>query len=156
MSDAISYSDVLTQEVLKSGFSVYLKGRGSSMYPFVRTGDLLLIEPRKPTELKIGDIIFYRRTVDLYVAHRLVRKKDSQTLVTKGDNLDYYDVPISLSQVLGIVVSIQRNGRYLKMDSIFNKFLNICWGRLSPFSKWLRIVLKPTWRLHKRIFRTTY
>jgi len=122
------------------------------MYPFVRTGDVLLIEPKKQTELRIGDILFSRRTDDLYVAHRLIKKLDSATLITKGDNLDYYDVPVPIDQVLGKVVSIERNGHIISLDSWVNKIISRCWGILSPMSRWLRPLLRLAWKLFRKFF----
>lgn len=144
------YSDILTQEVLAQGFCIRVKGRGFSMYPFVRTGDTLLIEPKTPAELNIGDIIFYRRSTGLYVAHRLIKKNDSATLITKGDNLHYYDEPVPAEQVLGRVVSVERDGHYQSLDSWLNKAVSRFWTMLSPISWRLRPILKLGWKLCRR------
>lgn len=148
------YTDIMTQEVLAQGFCLRVKGRGFSMYPFVRTGDTLLIEPKSPAELDIGDIIFYRRHKGIYVAHRLIKKNGSATLITKGDNLRYYDEPVPVKKVLGRVISIERDGRYLRLDSKLNKFVNRFWASLSPMSWWLRPKFKPWWRLYQRFSPT--
>ena len=144
------YSDIMTQEVLAQGFYLRVKGRGSSMYPFVRTGDMLLIEPKTPDELNIGDIIFYRRPTGIYVAHRLIKKNGSATLITKGDNLCYYDEPVSAKEVLGRVISVEREGCCVRLDSRLNKVVSRLWASLSPMSLWLRPILSPGWRLYRR------
>jgi len=151
-SCASPYSDILTQEVLAQGFCVHVTGKGSSMYPFVRTGDKLLIEPKSPAELSIGDIIFYQRATGIYIAHRLIKKISSATLITKGDNVDYYDVPVPIEQVLGRVVSIERDGRNKRLNSWLNKVISKSWARLSPISRWLRPILKPGWKLFRKFF----
>lgn len=151
-SYTVPYSDIITREVLAQGYKVRVKGRGHSMYPFVRADDELLIDPTEPARLKIGDIIFFRRSRDLYVAHRLIKRLDSNNLITKGDNLDYYDAPVPVDQVLGRIISIERNGRIQNMDSLFYKVLNTCWARLSPISKQLRPVLRLAWKLYNRAF----
>jgi signal peptidase len=120
------------------------------MYPFVQTGDTLLIEPKTPDELSIGDIIFYRCSTGIYVAHRLIKKNNSAILITKGDNLHYYDEPVHAEQVLGRVISIERDGRYQRLDSGVNKMVSRSWARLSPISWWLRPILKLGWRLYRR------
>jgi len=146
------YSDIVTQEVLTQGFCIRVKGRGSSMYPFVRTGDMLLIEPKKPDEFNIGDIIFYRRPTGVYVAHRLIKKNGTTTLITKGDNVPYYDEPVPIEQVLGRVVSVERDGRLRMLDSGLHRVVSRCWARLAPISWWLRSIMKPGWKLLERFF----
>jgi|WetSurMetagenome_2_1015567.scaffolds.fasta_scaffold214874_2 signal peptidase I len=144
------YSDILTQEILTQGFSIRVKGRGISMYPFVQTGDTLLIEPKSLSELYIGDIIFFRRSTNHYIAHRLIKKIDEKTLLTKGDNVPYYDEPVPIEQVFGRVASVERNGHHQNLDSKLNKIISKSWGRLSPISKWLRPILRPGWKLYKK------
>lgn len=147
------YSDILTQEILKQGTSLRVKGRGSSMYPFIRNGDTLLIEPKSRNKLCIGDIIFYRRPEGQYIAHRLVRKIEPDTLITRGDNLTYYDEPVPDRHVFGRVVSIERDGRYRSLDSGLNKIIGRCWVRLSPLNTWLRPIIRPGWKLYRKLSR---
>jgi signal peptidase I len=153
MSCASPFSDMLTREMLTQGFSLRVKGRGFSMYPFVRTGDTLLIEPRSPDELCIGDIIFYRRSEGQYVAHRLIKKYDATTLITKGDSLPYYDEPVHVEQVFGRVVSVERDGRPQNLNSGLNKIISRCLAGLSPMSKWLRPVFRPGWKLYRNFHK---
>lgn len=110
------YSDILTQEVLAQGFYLQIKGRGMSMYPLVRTGDILLVEPTSAAKLNIGDIVFYRLPTGNYVVHRLIKKNGTATLLTKGDNLSYYDTPISVDEVLGKVIQIEGSGKRVKLN----------------------------------------
>ncbi len=111
-----SLSDILAQEVLARGFCLRVKGRGGSMYPFVQTGDMLLIEPKEAAELNIGDVILYRRPSGTYVVHRLIKRNGSATLLTKGDSLRYYDAPVPAEQVLGRVTQIEVNGRRIRLQ----------------------------------------
>jgi signal peptidase I len=110
-----SYSEVVVQEVLGNGFCIRVKGRGMSMYPMIRTGDILLVEPEKPDGFSAGDIIFFKPISGIYVVHRLMKKDGSATLITKGDNLNYYDAAISVKQVLGRVVRIDSRGKCLSL-----------------------------------------
>jgi len=124
------YSKLLAQEVLSRGHCIRVKGRGQSMYPLVRTGDTLDIEPKDPGELKIGDIIFYRRFCGDYVAHRLIKRNGPSTLLTKGDNHYYYDMPVPVDAVLGRVIRIEKEDRQLILSG------NIA-GILGRISAWL-------------------
>ena len=150
----LPYSDILTQEILNQGTSLRVKGCGYSMHPFIRTGDTLLIEPKGRHKLSIGDIIFYRRPGGQYIAHRLVRKLDQDTLIAKGDNLTYYDDPVLVEQVFGRVVSIERDCHNRNLDSWLNKLIGRCWARFSPMSKWLYPLFRPGWKLYRKLSRT--
>jgi hypothetical protein len=86
------------------------------MAPFIRNGDIILVEPKKANELRIGDIVFYRRAGGRHVAHRLISKSgndDSLVLTTRGDNLRHLDASVLPEQVLGKVIRIDGQGRYL-------------------------------------------
>ncbi len=108
--------DALAQEVPARGFCLRMKGRGQSMYPLIQNGDILLIEPKSTDEFKIGDIIFYRRPSGTYVVHRLIKKNGSATLQSKGDNLPYYDAPVTVGEVLGKVIQIEGGGRRIRLQ----------------------------------------
>ncbi|MFC1948175.1 signal peptidase I [Chloroflexota bacterium] len=102
--------DTIAQDVLKQGCCIKFRAYGDSMVPTIRNGDLLTVEPNKEGDLNPGDIIFYRHSESKYSAHRLVAKKmasQGETLITRGDNQKYTDIPISSEQVLGKVVSIE-------------------------------------------------
>jgi hypothetical protein len=90
------------------------------------------VEPIKPSDVSAGDIILYRREYGV-VAHRVMRihklggensrcapkgsrdRFSSETLqfLLRGDAAIGDDDPIRASQILGKVVSIERNGRRL-------------------------------------------
>jgi len=98
----------IPEHLLGDGFNVRLNTRGFSMFPLIRTGDRIIIKPvRSPAP---GDVIVFKRNDEL-VCHRLRRisMKDGITfLQTKGDNQFKPDEPITLSDILGKVVEIDR------------------------------------------------
>jgi signal peptidase I len=114
--------NALVQELMARGFCIHARTIGPSMYPLLKTGYKLFIEPRVAAELNIGDIVFYQRG-ESYVVHRLIRKNGS-TITTKGDNFPYYDAPVSVEQVLGRVVQIEGSGRRLKLNTAPNRILS--------------------------------
>ena len=52
----------LSQELLDRGGLLRFQAQGRSMYPFIKNGDIILVEPRNGNSVGIGDIIFYRRS----------------------------------------------------------------------------------------------
>jgi signal peptidase I len=88
------------------------------MYPTICDGDLITVEPKKASDLCVGDIILYYHE-NRVVAHRVVDIKAPQSSVHstqhsflfRGDVAINDDAPVSSEQILGKVVSIERNGR---------------------------------------------
>jgi hypothetical protein len=99
----------LVVDVARSFGQVRLKVHGTSMLPSVLPGDLLTVKRRTPTELKPGQILLCFRDEAL-VAHRLTGKVGNQ-FITRGDSLCNYDRPYREEEILGQVVSIDRDGR---------------------------------------------
>ncbi len=109
----------LEQEVLERGGSFRFRARGWSMMPFVRPGDVLVVERVDLARLCPGAIILYHRGGTSHVVHRLVRRveKDGRLVfIAQGDNKLIADAPILAEQVLGRVVGIEREGRRLRLD----------------------------------------
>ncbi len=119
----------LGQELLDRGGLLRFQAHGRSMHPFIKTGDIILVEPRNGTSVGIGDVIFYRRPDGSPVVHRLVKITSNMyglILITKGDALKYVDAPVNSRQVMGRVITIEGNGRELKL----NEWRSRVFGRL--------------------------
>ncbi|MBI2859302.1 MAG: signal peptidase I [Chloroflexi bacterium] len=119
--------DALTQAILRRGSCLRFRAHGNSMSPFIRNGDVILIEPAKPGELRVGDIVFYRRAGGRHVVHRLVGlcgSNGSLVLTTKGDNMRFPDAPVSPEEVLGKVIRIEEQDRALEISGTSGRVLN--------------------------------
>ena len=117
-------------ELLRKGHRVKFRAPGDSMYPTVCDGDVVTVMPIETASITIGDIILYRH-ISGVAAHRVMRilkrsKKDSRSalqgpqdrslsetleFVFRGDAAINDDAPVSSEQILGKVISIERNGR---------------------------------------------
>lgn len=110
----------LIADVLRSGREVRLRVRGSSMLPSFWPNDTIVARPLAPASPSIGQIIVFVRDGRL-VAHRIasIIERDATviSLITRGDALTASDPPIGLGDVLGIVVSIVRDGREITIPS---------------------------------------
>lgn len=78
-----------------------------SMYPEIRAGDLVIIRECTPNDLKVGDVIQYKR--DRYtVVHRIkeIKQTDGEYIyITKGDNNTSEDMdPVRENQIVGKVI----------------------------------------------------
>lgn len=105
MSDAA----IVIAEILGRGHTVRFQASGDSMHPLIRSNDHLLVEPVDPSAIRRGDVVLARLDRGL-TAHRVVRVDAAGTITTRGDNAPAEDPPFGAAQLLGRVVSIERDG----------------------------------------------
>jgi signal peptidase I len=112
----------IIEEGLKSGSSVRITVRGSSMSPLLLDGvDVVTLKPFIHEELKVGDVILFRYR-EVFVLHRIVDIQGYSAhggkIITKGDALeqreeiDFSDV-VAVAEVpkIGLIKLSLRRGR---------------------------------------------
>jgi signal peptidase I len=115
----------LSKKLLDHGALLRFQAHGRSMYPFIKNGDIIIIESRNGSSVSTGDIIFYRRPDGSTTAHRLVQiksREDSMILITKGDAMKYADPPVSDKQVMGRVIVIEGQRKKLRLNGWPGRF----------------------------------
>lgn len=81
------------------------------MLPTLWPGDMLVIEAADSSTVCSGDIVLFVRR-QRFVAHRVIKKSSpSHSIKTRGDAMRQTDAPVSSRELLGRVVSIERNGK---------------------------------------------
>jgi hypothetical protein len=83
------------------------------MTPFVRSGDVLAVEPLRGRPLSTGDVILHAPGPRL-VAHRVVGRRGA-LVRSRGDIAPCEDAPVAPGDVLGIVAGIERDGRRVRL-----------------------------------------
>ena len=83
----------LVRDLLSDGLPVKVTVTGSSMVPFIRAGDVVTLRP--------GATL---------VVHRVITRTGAG-VVTRGDASPETDDPVSLGDVLGHVVGVERVGK---------------------------------------------
>jgi len=99
----------LASEVVRTFGKVRLRVFGTSMVPSVLPGDLISVQRAGLSGISCGEIVLYSREGRLF-AHRVVGRAGSHEdprLITRGDRLSHNDPPVSCSELLGRVTSIQ-------------------------------------------------
>lgn len=138
--------------VLSRGRALRFKARGGSMSPFIRNGDIVEVVPVKG-KINLGDVVLYRSSHGNSIIHRVIQR-GKESIITKGDSSSSSDQPVLSKQVLGRVVSVEKNGWRIRLDSPIGRLLNMLLATISPFSFLtyppLRLV-KRTLHLRKRI-----
>ena len=89
------------------------------MAPSILPGDLVSIQRANLDEISLGEIVLFSRDGRLFV-HRIVavvRDQGVTRLITRGDRLRHNDLPLSQSELLGSVVSIERDGQRLEPEN---------------------------------------
>jgi signal peptidase I len=99
--------------LLSEGKTIRIKAHGYSMYPAIKPGSLILIEPlRQKGKPVAGEIVAIKRETGL-VVHRVVKRmmKDGiEYFVTRGDSNSMADNPVTLDKIAGRVVKSEPTG----------------------------------------------
>ena len=111
------FLDVST-ELLKLGYSIRFRPSGRSMYPTIRDGEAVTVEPvSAPDGIRRGDILLYSAERKL-TAHRvrlMEKTGDKVFFHLRGDASVSFDEPVEAAQVLGRVVAVERDGRAIDL-----------------------------------------
>jgi len=99
------------KEIFSSGSCIRIRAGGTSMSPFIRNGDCLLIEPAQEKILETGDVVAAMNpSRDRILIHRVIAKNGKGCLL-QGDAAPFSDGYISRKHIMGKVVRIERNGK---------------------------------------------
>ncbi len=124
--------DQLPVELLAAGHTLTVHVRGYSMFPWLRPGDLIRVEPVDATSLRPGDVILFRAG-GVAITHRLLRWKDGR-LITKGDAAPCPDRPLSPVEVAGRVIEVRRGDRVWRLDRGWHRMLAPALAAISPWT----------------------
>jgi signal peptidase I len=99
--------------LLSEGKTIRIKAHGYSMYPGIKPGSLILIEPIHLKGVPVpGEIIAIRRETGL-VVHRLskiVIKNSITSFIARGDSNAFPDNPVKIDQIVGRIVRAETTG----------------------------------------------
>lgn len=108
----------LAREVVRTFGGIRLRVTGTSMVPAICPGDMVSVQRAALNGIAPGQVVVFEREGRLIV-HRAIECNDdaeSPLLITRGDRLRYDDLPVSPSEFLGRVTSIERGGRKIEFD----------------------------------------
>jgi signal peptidase I len=136
IKDHLSYTILkdIGFRLLAEGKTISVKAEGISMYPSIKSGSVIFIEPLNPdTEPVRGEIIAWKRDSGI-VVHRLVSTyitKHQKYYVTRGDSSLAEDEPVLLEQIAGKVVRVENpDGKPVSPEKYINKKPNYNLNRL--------------------------
>jgi signal peptidase I len=109
-------------EAQQRDFNFHAPSAGRSMWPMIRNGDVLVVKSLDPADLRLGDIVAFKRCGRLF-AHRVVgvsQQGDGKVVLTRGDACGTPDLPLPQSAILGRVESIVRGKRVINLSARFH------------------------------------
>lgn len=121
-------SDLLCAS-LKLNLPVRLRVEGRSMYPFLRPGDMVLVDPVENSRLRRGDVVVVLRGSEFFI-HRLL-VVGQQHYLTKGDGEHIADSPSLPEDIVGVVQFIERGDFRYRMEDRWLANLNRLLGWLG-------------------------
>ena len=135
-NDHLSYTILkdLGFRLLDEGKTIRVKAEGISMYPSIKSGSVIFIEPFKQGAVPVtGEIIAWKRDSGI-VVHRLIsiyRQKNQKYYVTRGDSSLAEDEPVLFEQIAGKVVRVENpEGKPVSPEKYINKKPNYSLNRL--------------------------
>ncbi len=103
----------IRRTIRKNGW-LEIPARGTSMFPLIREGDVCHFYLVQEEQIKRGDVLLFYSESGHLVAHRLMAiledGENGRRYVCKGDSNLGRDEPVGFERVLGVLLSIRRNG----------------------------------------------
>jgi signal peptidase I len=139
--------------LLAEGKTISVRAEGFSMYPSVKPGSVIFIEPyEKGAEPVPGEIIAWKKDPG-FIVHRLVRSYEEgnrKYFITRGDSIMAEDEPVPSDQIAGRVVRVENHkGKAVTADVFLRKKPNYSFNRflvriILQFSRVKRIFYPPS------------
>jgi signal peptidase I len=124
---------------LKRNQQVRLTATGSSMFPFIRGGDVVELEPMHLPPVA-GDLLLARCPTasagERYVLHRVVRVQGEEFFL-RGDAQKDCEGPFKQEDILGKATRVYRHGRVHRLDQGLWRQVGLAWNRCAPLNVWL-------------------
>ncbi len=117
----------IAEEVLGKGNNLAFTAGGSSMSPFIKDGDTVVVRPAG--RIHVGDIALCKSPEDRLILHRVI-KVTASGIVTRGDSCITDDAATSFESTLGRVVRV--SGRGFNFHLRFPFSVLIARGLLRP------------------------
>lgn len=130
--------------LLKEGKTIRIKAHGYSMYPCIKPGSVILIEPIHLKGIPVpGEIIAIQRENGLIV-HRLTRivvKNGTRMYIARGDSNSSTDNPVTIDKIAGRIVGAETSGENpVRADISINKNPKYVCNRIRVI--WIHIKMK--------------
>ena len=118
----------LRKEAIKKGHSVQTLASGYSMFPFLRKGDILTIEPVPMETIKRGDVVVFE-SEEKWIAHRVIKIRSNARgleFLLRGDSCIEFDPAVDKENYIGSVkVFTRKNSKKVLSSGVLNAWKKI-------------------------------
>jgi signal peptidase I len=144
----------LAEEIVRTFGEVRLRVFGTSMVPSILPGDLVSVRRAGLHDISPGEVVLFLRKGNLFV-HRVVGRKGASAadgrgeswLITRGDRLRQDDPPVSPPELLGRVVSLERDNRKIELLPGGSNRMIVRLLQSSDRATYLYLRLAACWRI---------
>ena len=141
----------LLRATLAKGMPFRFRATGSSMHPFIKHGDVIIVSTYADASPSLGDVVaIVQQGTEKLVIHRIVGRKRNTCLV-KGDNTTGIEGPIPRANILGYVKSVERNDKKVLLGLGPERFLIALLTRANLTIPLVRLAVKLLRSLHTMI-----
>jgi hypothetical protein len=132
---------------LRADGSVCFRVLGASMFPWIRSGDLVFVRSFAYEQASRGDVVLFEREERLFV-HRVILAAVGGAGGKERGALDGEDDPVVREEFLGRVIRVHRGNQHIDMESMGRVMM----GRLiARFSRASFALYRPA-RVVKHLF----
>jgi len=146
--NALAFTELL-KTILDKGLDCRFQAKGFSMFPFIRSNDIVTVSPLREKAPKLGDVVaFIKPENKKLVIHRVIGKKDGYFII-RGDNPKISNNDsISLKDIIGRVKQIERNEKKISLGLGPEQLL------IAHFSRFrISVILVFIWKIIPRLIR---
>lgn len=141
----------LVLAALESDQHVRMTVTGSSMYPFIRGGEVVELQPMHSLPAT-GDVVLAQRASmpenTRYVLHRIVRSEGGLFFL-RGDSQKDCEGPFTRRDILGKAIRVFRKGRAYRLDHGVWRRAGYAWNRCAPLNLWIFQLIRQFQGKHK-------
>lgn len=106
----------LIKAILARDVPVRFRAYGSSMEPFIRSGDVITVAPLHKHRPRIGEVVaFIHPENNKLVVHRVVAKKDDDVFIQGDSDHNFPDGLVPKENLIGSVTRLWREGRKVRL-----------------------------------------
>ncbi len=124
---------LLVQALIEKNAAVKFKVTGKSMYPNIRSGDVITLVPCAERTPEPGDVVGLLDSKNRQIiVHRIIKKNDGRFLV-KGDNVIRSDGYYPRDKIIGVLTELERNREKKQITGPANK-IDLILSKIRFFS----------------------
>jgi len=146
----VSVQDLMSvaRPALERGQRVRMVAKGSSMLPFIRSGDVVELTSTEMGPAR-GDVVVAQTAPGRYVIHRVVRVA-GEGVWLRGDSQRRAEGPVVPGEVFGRVAAVERSGRRWRLDRGVWRLSGWAWMTTHPVGLAALWVSLSIWKLVRR------